>query len=67
MTAIISSNRRRIAKNELIDVVKEIGFHGNLQIDITYIEAQIESAVDLICDAVHEEVRGWLRAEGIIE
>ena len=68
MSAIISSNRRYLAKftlkealnNIVSDVIKR-PYVGE------YEENQLNEVVDHICDAVHEEIRGWLRAEGVIK
>ncbi len=64
MSQIISSRRRTLAKDELLSVVRQV---WNNNTDTQFVEAEISVAVDHICDAVHEEIRGWLRAEGVIE
>ncbi len=56
--------RRLFAKNELLDLVKDIASDSFSGINK---EDMIDSVVDHICDAVHEEIRKWLRDEGVIE
>ena len=67
MSAIIPSTRRYLAKQALKEALINLRPDDDGYLEVNeYENDKLNSVIDYVCDAVHEEIRGWLRAEGVI-